>query len=49
MHSPNVGFEGRIGSSTKRIVKVGGRLYYYGVETVLCLQEGTGNVAGYTW
>src|SRR5215207_2518760 len=43
----NVVFEDRIGGPTRRIVKVGGRLSDYGVETVLCLPDGTGNAADY--
>lgn len=43
----NVVFEERIAGPTRRIVRVGKQLSDYGVETVLCLPAGKGNVADY--
>ncbi len=43
----NVVFEDRIGGPTRRIVRVGGSLLKHGVDTVLCLPEGTGNAADF--
>lgn len=43
----NVVFEDRIGGPTRRIVRVGSRLLADGVDTVLCLPDGTGNAADF--
>lgn len=43
----NVVFEDRIGGPTRRIVRVGSRLLEYGVDTVLCLPDGSGNAADF--
>lgn len=43
----NVVFEDRIGGPTRRIVRVGSRLLEHGVDTVLCLPDGTGNAADF--
>lgn len=43
----NVVFEERIAGPTRRIVRVGKKLSEHGVDTVLCVPEGTGNAADY--